>query len=549
MDGKDVADFETVAYELSTQASEVIYATQGTAALATCLKDAWKSFPSVLWTGSLSQSSTPTESHADAVAVLDALCQAMTPTATSLHMECFHERIEMSDADAPVEKIMTFTSGGRIIVLDLELGLCRKDDRWAPSVGLHISYATGDSAMVPDNNKQLENMLCAWLQQLMHVLFGLEVDPRVLARCKPSNENTALAQAMRLWDSFVSSLAILASIDGIMVEPTQESKEDLFQRFASLCASAEDVCAKEARTLASHYGKHVDFSVDLQEQPDIVDLLQRYGHGVSLCHYHTPYLSLAFTSQHMATVRICPTLIPFASEEDAPVVSARRLVDMPAEVNQVWHAQGHYADRPIRPLAYIAQVEPPMAIPHSMARSVYGACGLASHRLETSRDESQSGFLAQNLTSKSSYQAYLHDEGVREVSALPFQCLARLYRALEILQECAQWTRVLRGTENDTSKRPMCTLQLEPDTAQGTCRLRLHTTAAHAPTTMINATAWPMLTNKTGWAWEAKAMRWDGTAIGSTTSNETTSADEMHWPDHLVLVRIRDILDAWAGTL
>lgn len=545
----EISNAPPIWQELSTQASEVTYAIQGTTALATCLKDSWKSFPSVLWTGSLSQSSTPTENHADAVAVLDAVCQAMTPTATSLHLECFHERIEMPEADATFEKIMTFTSGGRIFVLDLELGLCRKNDRWTPSVGLHISYATGDNATVPDNNKLLENMLCAWLQQLLHVLFGLEVDPRVLARCKTSNENTALAQAMRLWDSFVSSLAILASIDGIIVEPTQESKEDLFQRFASLCALAEDLCAQEARTLASRYGKHVDLSVDLLEQPDIVDLLQRYGHGVSLCHYHTPYLSLAFTSHHMATVRICPTLIPFASDQDALTMSARSLVDMPAEANQVWHAQGHYADRPSRTLAYIAQVDPPMTIPHSMARSVYLACGLASHRLVTSHDECHSGFLVQNLPSKSSYKASLHDEEVREVSALPFQCLARLYRALEILQECAQWTHVLRGAENDTSKRPSCTLQLEPNTAQGTCRLQLHTTVANAPTTMINATIWPMLTNRTGWAWEAEAVRWDGTAIGTTTSTETTLANEMHWPDHLALTRIRDILDAWAGTL
>lgn len=84
--------------------------------------------------------------------------------------------------------------------------------------------------------------------------------------------------------------------------------------------------------------------------------------------------------------------------------------------------------------------------------------------------------------------------------------------------------------------------------AEGTCRLRLHTTAAHAPTTMINATLWPMLTNGTGWAWEAEAMRWDGTLIGSTRSNDLTPADEMQWPDNLVLTRIRDILDAWAGT-
>ncbi|SHO79122.1 Uncharacterized protein MSYG_3471 [Malassezia sympodialis ATCC 42132] len=544
----EVSDASPILQDLSTQASEASYAIRGTTALANCFKDAWKSFPSVLWTGSLTHNSKPATNHADAVAVLDALCQAMTPTATNLHLECFYERIDMPDANAPFEKIMTFTSGGRIIVLDLELGLCRKDDLWAPNVGLHISYATGDSSAVSNNNKQLENMLCAWLQQLMLVLFGLEVDPRILARCKASNDSTALVQAMHLWDAFVSSLATLASIDGIIVESTQESQEGLFQRFASLCIVAEKVCGQEALSLASQHGKQVDLSVDLLEQPEIVDLLQRFGHGVSLCHYHTPYLSLAFTPHHMATVRICPVLIPFESNQDALATSVYPVVDMPEEANQVWLAQGHYADRPSRPLAYVAQVDPPIAIPHSMARSVHLALGLASFRLGTIHDAIQSGFVGQNLPSTSSYRASLNDEQVREVSAVPFLCLARLYRALEILRECARWTRVLRGAENDTSKRPVCTLRLEPRMAEGTCRLRLHTTAAHAPTTMINATLWPMLTNGTGWAWEAEAMRWDGTLIGSTRSNDLTPADEMQWPDNLVLTRIRDILDAWAGT-
>lgn len=541
----DISDAPPLLQELSTQASEVTYATQGTTSLAACLKDAWKSFPSALWTGSLSQKSTPTADHADAVAVLDALCHAMTPIATKLRLESFHERIEMPDADAPSEKIMTFTIGGRIIVLDLELSLCRKHDLWTPLVGLHISYATGDASDLSDYNKRLEDMLCAWLQQLMHVLFGLEVDPRVLARCQPCEENTPLAQGMRLWNAFVSSLATLAFIDGINVE----SKEDLFQCFASLCALSEDVCLREARTLASQYGRHLDLSVSMLEQPDMVELLQRYGHGVCVCHHQSPYLSLAFTPHHTATVRIIPASIPFESDQEPMAMLARSVVDMPEEANQLWRVQGHYSDQPTRALAYIAELSPPMAIPHSMARAVYLACGLASQQLATTPGETQAGFLKQNMSSTSFYKPSLHDEEVRNVSALPFQCLTRLFRALEILQECSQWTSVIQGTKSDTSARPVCTLQLEPGSEQGTCRLRLHTTATHAPATRIHATLWPMLTNRVGWEWEAQAMRWDGTLIASTHSKETTLADETYWPDSLVLTRIRDILDAWVGTL
>ncbi|WFD27853.1 hypothetical protein MNAN1_002859 [Malassezia nana] len=265
--------------ELTTQASELTYATQGPDALTLCLKDAWKSFPRILWTGALSQDSVPSANHADAVAVLDAFCQAMIPTASNLHLECFLERTEMPDSNAPFEKIMTFTSGGRIIVLDLELGLSRKDDQWTPNVGLNISYATGDASVLSEYNKRLENMMCAWLQQLMHVLFGLEVDPTVLARCQPCQEDTALEKAMQLWDSFVSSLATLALIDGIMVESTQGSKDDLFQRLASLCALADDVCGREAHALALQHGKEWDPSMHVLEQPHMVELLQRYGHG------------------------------------------------------------------------------------------------------------------------------------------------------------------------------------------------------------------------------------------------------------------------------
>ena len=491
--------------ELATQASELSFATQGLREASSSAVYIPPPIPPKLWTGALSRASEPSTDHRLAVETLHTLCQVIIPTASDMHLECFQERIDMQDTNSSLDKIHTLTCGGRIIVLDIELDLASQtSSSWIPHVSLQLSFASANGAQSPTSKDSgLAEVVRLPLQQLARIMFGLPVDHQILQRfCKGARLDSSYAQTAALWHSFTSTLASLACIDGLHAFSPYGDTLDAFHVLEQLGSAALHVCSVEADELAQLHAQSVDPARPLHDQPSITRLLHRYGHGLALHHYHTPYLCIAFTPVHSATVRIAPSAVPFAPDAKpaCTLVSSAR---MPQMLYEPFHARNADYDQ-ARPLAFIAHIKPALLVPHRVARHVYLALGLARHHLSTSKPRRPvHGYVAQLVRTSHRFCASLRDEECRSITSLPFQSLAHLYAALEILQEHAHWAALLASAQEDPSGESglVTTLQLESDTEPSSSRLRLSTLVSEQDM-VINA----QLRHRKGWQLQAQAV-------------------------------------------
>ena len=399
---------------------------------------------------------------------LDTLCQGIIPTLSGMGLECFHERIDMPDAHADIQATHTLTCGGKNIVLDIGFGLRHEGDAHLPHVSLQVSFASTASAQTPgDRDKALADVVCLPLQQLALILFGLPTEARIFERLTRGSvpPTTAYAQAMTLWQAFISTLTTLVSIDGLCESTPPADKPDAFQALDQVSRTAQRVCESEMHALAQQYGE--------ADEQRVVSLVMEHGHGLALSHHHTPFLSLAFAPSHAATVRIGPCVLRF-EPESKPSWTPIPHSDVPPEAYNIL-STSVLEEGQNRPQALIALLDPGMCVPLRIARQVYCALGLARFPWpSTTPRRSACGYVQQCLGTSRRYYAASQDEESRHITALPFRSLAHLYSALELLREHARWATLLSSARLDQREDSTAiTVQLEEASPPGTSELRL----------------------------------------------------------------------------
>lgn len=471
------------ARELATQASELTQATAGVDAAARgaqATRAAPAPLPELLWAGALADVATqPGADHARSLATLDALCAALALAARALQLECFQERVEMPEACA-VEKTHTLTYAGRIMVVDVELGLTQvsDDQTYAPHVTLHVSYASAGSTEPKHADKQLADMLRRRLQQLADVLWG---------RGTPADGGAATLYeyAVDAWGTLMESLAALACIDALDAYAPDGAPVDLFAELERVGRVAEQVSEAEQQWC---------------ETPE----LMRQGHGVVELHKDVPFLRITFAPAHTASVLMAACAIP--AHDSAPTLrrALPEVLDAAAAVPLTAHCRAVHGTGLERPLSYVARIDPPLVVPRRVARDVWRACGLA----ETAEKQAAThgtGYLAALRPAASRFTAALGDDASRTISALPFRSLAQLYGALEMLEEHARWATLIASAD-DSASAPVA-LALEADSAPGSSRLRLSWPAAgRILNVVVRAVA------EDGWDVAAQAAPLDGQA-------------------------------------
>ncbi|WFD35782.1 tRNA (carboxymethyluridine(34)-5-O)-methyltransferase [Malassezia cuniculi] len=411
--GGDDASARTRAAELSAQSVQFTAAAASAIAAGASAKPDLSRLPEILWVGVLA-GAAPQENKSDAFATLDALCKALEHLASSLNLECFVERAEGG------ERTHTFTSGGKIFVLDVELGMTGSPH--SPATTLKLSYAHDDasqgSASGSPGDTRLADMLRKHLEELAAVLFGAPATP------------TAYARACYLWSVIARSLETMAYTDELSAK--LHGTADLFVALGVLGTTAESVSLHEAAAL----GQQIT-AAELGRD-DIIELLTKHGHGASLLHVNKPYLDLVYWPGHTATIRVSPTRL-VAADRTPDVVLAGS--DTAASLNEALTTRLQAAVGEER-ITFVAHLDPPLVVPHRALRALWDACGLEFPSESNSPAAlSGSSYIASRLGTAAehggrvSFSAGTHREEVRNVSILPFERLAQLYAALEVLKE------------------------------------------------------------------------------------------------------------------
>ncbi|KAI3618555.1 hypothetical protein CBS9595_002918 [Malassezia furfur] len=561
--------------ELGVQATEYVRAAHGVEAAAR-LADAPNTAPALpapLYMGALRAEAPPTPAPDAAHAIADALCAAIEPVAAQLRLESFVERVDAPSAAAPdtlpdaVQRTHTFTSGGRIIVLDIELGVDTATR--APHVRLHISYARAEDTPSPSapSETRLATLLGTLLQQLALVLHGTaHVDDAARRACAPLPvPATPYASALCLWRAFVAHLATLAYLDELSAHAVRRVEGspavDLFAVLEATGSCAEQLCRQQADALG--VPPRTPLATLATSHPDAAHRLTRCAQGFALQHTVAPYLVLVYalpaphapsgTPWH-ATLRLAPCAVPLADAAapdapDAPALPAHARTGLHADGTLVTHVahgpplrSGHAA---LRPVAYVAHLAPSVAVPHRVAHAVWAACGLAPPPWSDTRHTPPPAHTdyAAALLPHNSWDAAPGDAStqLRTVSALPHTSLAQLYAALALLRDHARIGELLRHA---APTRTRVTLAVVAHGASSAVRLSL---AVASRAALVRVAIAPTPHAASGWAIDAEAVR-----LGAAERHTLAPADTAAWADTLAdSAQLRDVVDAayaWAET-
>ena len=544
--------------ELGAQATEFVHAAAGVDAAAR-LADrpgTAHALPEALYLGALRSDAPPAHSREASHEILEALCAAISPVAAQLRLESFVDRVEApADGDVPMsdatERTHTFTSGGRIIVLDIELALDTR--HWAPKVRLQISYAHAaeDTQAGAPSDTRLATLMGTILQELADLLYGAQE-----ARAAPPAP-TPYARALSLWQAFVQHLATLAYIDKLSAHAVRRVEGspavDLFALLEALGECAEDVCRTQAQSI--HGTPPAPLATLEQTHPDVAQRLTRCAQGIALQHTLSPYLTIVYAlpaphapsggARHTATVRIAPCAVPLGAAE-----RARRL-PLPDAAARTLHADGTIVsgaplwtpsgtEPPVqRPLALVALLDPPVRVPHRVAHAVWAACQLAeppwsdtpSHAAGAPHD------YAAALLPPGTYRAAPGSRAseVRTISALPCTSLAQLYEALALLRDHARIAELLRLAPTDS--RVPAALAVDAYGASSCVRLSF---AAPSRGAMAGVAVALDAAHASGYAMDAHVVQ-----LSSGTRHTLSSHETAAWADRLAdTARLGEVVDA-----
>ncbi|WFC96995.1 tRNA (carboxymethyluridine(34)-5-O)-methyltransferase [Malassezia brasiliensis] len=554
--------------ELGAQATEYVRAAHGIEAAARLADTPGTApaLPAPLYMGALRADAPPTPAPDAAHAIADALCAAIEPVAAQLRLESFVERVDAPSAAAPdtlpdaVQRTHTFTSGGRIIVLDIELGVDTATH--TPHVRLHISYARAEDTPSPSaSDTRLATLLGSLLQQLALVLHGAaHVDDAALRACAPLPvPTTPYASALCLWRAFVAHLATLAYLDELSAHAVRRVERspavDLFAVLEATGSRAEQLCRQQADALG--VPPHTPLATLATSHPDAAHRLTRSAQGLALQHTVAPYLVLVYAlpaphapsgTPWQATLRLAPCAVPLA---DAAAPDAPDAPDaLPAHAHASLHADGtlvtHVArwtplrseHAALRPVAYVALLAPSVAVPHRVAHAVWAACGLAPPPWSDTRPTPPPHHTdyAAALLPHHSWDAAPGDAStqLRTISALPHSSLAQLYAALALLRDHARIGELLRHA---APTRTRVTLAVAAHGASSAVRLSL---AVASRAALVRVTIAPTPHTASGWAIDAEAVR-----PGAAERHTLAPADTAAWADTLAdRAQLRDVVDA-----
>lgn len=432
----------TQAVEISTQSTQLVSAVAGVDAAGARASPDVSRLPATLWTGVLS-GKQPATNKEDALETLGALCAALEQFSRSLKLECFLERAEGGD-----ERTHTLTSGGMIFVLDVELGI--SGDPYTPSATLKLSYANSSASQSATSSTpgdiRLVEMLKSHLCEMASVLFGSPASP------------TPYARLTHCWASVARSLEALACIDELTAKL---HGTDLFAALESLGTTAERVSLHEAARLG-----HNIAALELA-RPEVLDALVKYGHGAALLHVNTPYLEHVYHlsasgAPHSATVRASQIRL-----NAADVVPHVKIPDADAALTASLAARLSASTGTER-VCYVAHLEPPVVVPHRALRTLWEVCGLkADTALQPQGSLSGTPYVASRLgvgaqpNQNVTFSAGLRRDEARTVSILPFERLAQLYAALDVLRNYVRVDELLaRAQAKHTADTPSVTLEL-----------------------------------------------------------------------------------------
>ncbi|WFC97348.1 tRNA (carboxymethyluridine(34)-5-O)-methyltransferase [Malassezia yamatoensis] len=491
--------------ELSLQADEYAKVANGIEASA-YLKQHPTSIPEALYVGKL-QNQSPLSSkqtpRPETLAILDGLCTAITDVAKQLQLESFVERVEdaptsvesgvenLSEQDVAMEDAVkrthTLTSGGRSIVLDIEMGWDTSLDQ--PHVRLHISYAHTESSSEADScDPRLAELMSNLLQELAYVLNGSEPRNSAVFHACPDLDAapTYYSNAVRLWNGFVRHLTTLVSLDQLsahaVCQVDSKPAVDLFLRSEMLGHLAEEICHQQIKELGGDPG--MNLAEILTMHPQIAYQLIQCKQGIALQHTLSPYLTMIYARtnrdsvstpvNYHATIRLALCNLPTSmSSNSAPLLS------LPETARRSLHADGEIrssvnlslldgSQKTVsRPIVYIAHLAPTVCISHR------AACQMAGNASSSKTDHpATQNFITHMLPTDTFCTAVnTSEDACCCISSFPFTSLAELYEKLGVLRDQVRFAKLLQNSHQSSISRPvLCELSLG---AKGWC-MQLH---------------------------------------------------------------------------
>lgn len=396
-----------------------------------------------------------------AVELLGALSLSLEDLAKSLGLETFAEAVAGAAEAASGGSIHThtLTQGGRLLVLDLELGFepsKKSAGPLEPFVRLKVSLASEATSTQPRSlgtRSQLADLLKADVEALAKLLFGLgptsrQGDPSELVM---STAERRLRLATSHFNRLKANLTTLVELDRL--SSLESSPVDLFTAIDELSSAVREIAQAQSKALNEAGISQAGTS--------------RKGHGIPLMHAGRPGVRLVYHSDgrssteieadvqrsSLDTDKLQPTTLRSVSIAPGPWTGRNRpSIELPQSdmiLPELLQKQLVLQDHD--GLAYLTHLSPPQLLPRFLAArlaSIVGLDGLAGlSTLQDARDQSSgndyTALLLRDIAVDSSIfrfadkpSSYPEDQGLA-ISFFPFKTLLQLYAATEILREAS----------------------------------------------------------------------------------------------------------------
>lgn len=449
-------------------------------------------------------------SQSAATAVLAAFSAVLEDLAKELQLETFSESAASESAQDVLSApgggevhTHTLTLGGRLLVLDLDLGLVAVSDanhrRIQPSAKVKVSFTTdgggasGNGKAPSTHRGKLMACLETDIRGILALVFGAQVAVRATAT--QSSDEARIRRARLHYARLRRNLERLAAIDhGSVVSDAADGAAmalDLFRVHGELSRLVEDAARLELQRLRG--GAEADLDDETNAQ-----MLVKRGHGVPLVHAGDVGLTIVYSAGHRAdAAAILETVRGIHGDGDAETPSPRfykahigcvaGTYGLREATTSTPPVRGFSADDDCPAqlptpsgaarLTYFARLDPPVLVPRSAASKVgrivgwkEGAEQEGSAFGKTVSSTTWIGNLLQQREGRQQTQppppsasaspassvhldfsAYLPDESISTAEQgllldyIPFATLAQLYAVVEVLQDTVAVVRLVDG--------------------------------------------------------------------------------------------------------
>ncbi|PWN21615.1 hypothetical protein BCV69DRAFT_282334 [Microstroma glucosiphilum] len=447
-----------------------------------------------------STSPAPSRSRGEAVKVLGCLAAALEELARALGLETFAEAFaDSTAADDPKETSSlhthTLTQGGKLIVLDVELGLeasiGNSEATFQPTTRVKLSFTNrtnvsytsplkeGEEAVY--GNTRIAELLRRDVEMLARLLFGLAIDgEEVVGTMETSLEEASLLLARSHFNRYRTNLLRLLRLDRLSSVKTSEQGDqqgpaailpcDTFAALHQVAKSLEDASSSECRG-----------NVSLSEEPRDA---ARVGHGMPLLHTGLVGFCIVYdikggSSASMTHLAERRGLVPIDGQ---PCDSELFLLDVAIESQSLSLSAGTtdlgnsfvpkalFASIPEvgSDIGFVAKLSPSVLLPRRLVTRVANIVGLPTSETSSlhstdpvaqgeNRSSDYGSILGLGSSRKSKKIAGVRvryqskrtkstaEDNALLVSSIPFQTLQQLYLVIEVLQEASAVQRLMQG--------------------------------------------------------------------------------------------------------